>query len=332
MQKLLLISICLLISACAGQSGQERANNFDAAEAAKTRISLGLTYLKNGNFSQAKRNLDKALEFAPKMADVHYSLAYYFQRVEEFEQAEKSYRQAMQLDRNNPDILNSYGAFLCQLGRYDQAKGYFMQAVNSQSYNRVAETYENMALCSRSQGQISDAVDYLERALNHQPGRSQSLLLLTEILIEDEQWQQAKQALSRYERQGRVTPQTLYMAYQAESGLQNLQGARGYVNMLMQLYPEHRLTARAQQSLRAQSRVERAEPVATPVPAPTPKTEDREVTDEEQGVQFHEVQAGENLYRISLKYNIRMSKLIEWNELADAQDIRVGSKLRVSQP
>ncbi len=61
MQKLLLISICLFISACAGQSGQERANNFDAAEAAKTRISLGLTYLKNGNFSQAKRNLDKAL-------------------------------------------------------------------------------------------------------------------------------------------------------------------------------------------------------------------------------------------------------------------------------
>lgn len=328
MQKLVLIAICLFISACASQSGQERANNFDAAEAAKTRISLGLTYLKNGNFSQAKRNLDKALEFAPKMADAHYSLAYYFQRVEEFEQAEKSYRQAMQLDRNNPDILNSYGAFLCQLGRYDQAKGYFMQAVNSQSYNRVAETYENMALCSRSQGQKSDAVEYLERALNHQPGRSQSLLLLAETLIEDNQWQKAKEALSRYERQGRVTPRTLYMAYQAESGLQNLQAARGYVNMLMQLYPEHQLTARAQAGLVPQNNDESAAPVARV----TAKTEVESETDSMAGAQYHEVQPGENLYRISLKYNIRMSKLIEWNELADAQDIRIGRKLRVSQP
>ncbi|GGD58569.1 hypothetical protein GCM10011357_12330 [Lacimicrobium alkaliphilum] len=312
----------------------DRMNNFDAAEAAKTRISLGLTYLKNGNFSQAKRNLDKALEFAPEMADVHFGLAYYYQRVEEFEQAEKSYRQAMQLDRNNADILNSYGAFLCQLGRYDQAQGYFMQAVNSQSYNRVAETYENMALCSRSQGQLDDAMDYLERALNHQPGRGQSMLLLAETLIEDQQWQRAKDVLRQYERQGRVTPRTLYMAYQAESGLQNLQGARGYATMLMQLYPEHQLTARVQQKMAVQERVKPAEPLPETAPEPeaASKPEDRQVVDSSDTAQYHEVQPGENLYRISLKYNIRMNKLIEWNNLTDAQDIKIGSRLRVSQP
>lgn len=326
MSKFLLISLCLFLSACASQSTHDRINNFDAAEAAKTRISLGLTYLKNGNFSQAKRNLDKALEFAPEMADVHFGLAYYFQRVEEFEQAEKSYRQAMQLDRNNADILNSYGAFLCQRGRYDQAQGYFMQAVNSQSYNRVAETYENMALCSRSQGRRADAMDYLERALNHQPGRGQSMVLLAETLIEDEQWQRAKDVLSRYERQGRVTPNTLYLAYQAESGLQNLQAARGYASMLMQLYPEHELTARAQQQISAQERVRPTESVAAP------EKEDRQVVDSSETAQYHEVQPGENLYRISLKYNIRMSTLMKWNNLTDAQDIKIGSRLRVSQP
>ncbi len=309
-------------------------NNFDAAEAAKTRISLGLTYLKNGNFSQAKRNLDKALEFAPQMADVHFSLAYYYQRVEEFEQAEKSYRQAMQFDRNNPDILNSYGAFLCQLGRYDQAQGYFMQAVNSQSYNRVAETYENLALCSRSQGQTADAIEYLERALNHQPGRSQSLMLLAETLLDAQQWQAAKDALARYERQGRVTPRSLYMAYQAESGLQNLQGARGYAKMLMQLYPQHPLTAQAQQGAvtsapQPEVRSETAARLAEKTDTAALQSQDQEVQDE---AQWHEVQPGENLYRISLKYNIRMDKLIEWNNLADAQDIKMGQTLRVSQP
>ena len=60
-------------------------DDFDTVAAAKTRISLGLTYLKNGNYSQAKFNLDKALQFAPRLADAHYSIAYYYQVVGENE-------------------------------------------------------------------------------------------------------------------------------------------------------------------------------------------------------------------------------------------------------
>lgn len=71
--------------------GFERPNDFDQVEAAKTRISLGLTYLKNGNYTQAKVNLDKALEFAPRLADAHYSMAYYYQLVDEVARAEESY-------------------------------------------------------------------------------------------------------------------------------------------------------------------------------------------------------------------------------------------------
>lgn len=48
--------------------------------------------------------------------------------------------------------------------------------------------------------------------------------------------------------------------------------------------------------------------------------------------EFHVVQAEENLYRISLKYNVKMSALLEWNNLTDSSSIRVGSKLRVRDP
>ena len=47
---------------------------------------------------------------------------------------------------------------------------------------------------------------------------------------------------------------------------------------------------------------------------------------------FHIVANGENLYRISLLYNIKMQRLIDWNELADASAIFNGKKLFLVAP
>jgi type IV pilus assembly protein PilF len=67
----------MLLSGCVSQNDQSFGQNFDHLKAAKTRVSLGLTYLKNGNYRQAKFNLDKALEFAPRSADANFDMAYY---------------------------------------------------------------------------------------------------------------------------------------------------------------------------------------------------------------------------------------------------------------
>ena len=48
-----MIVLALLLSGCVSQpmpEGFERSDDFDHIEAAKTRISLGLTYLRNGNY------------------------------------------------------------------------------------------------------------------------------------------------------------------------------------------------------------------------------------------------------------------------------------------
>ena len=42
---------------------------------------------------------------------------------------------------------------------------------------------------------------------------------------------------------------------------------------------------------------------------------------------FHIVQVGENLYRISLMYNIKIQRLAEWNNLSDESVISQGKKI-----
>lgn len=333
----------LLLTGCVSQSHNSgSADNFDQQAAAKTRISLGLTYLKNGNYSQAKFNLDKALQFAPNMANAHYSMAYYYQLVGEHEQATRSYQTAMRLEPDNADISNSYGAFLCQRGEYEQAKFYFLQAINNQAYASTAATYENLALCSQSQGQMGDAINYLQSAINHDPSRARSLYLLAQWQAGSGQWMAAKESLRRYEKMAPVSADLLWLAAEIEYGLGNLEVSRGYGEMLLSQYPDHANAKRYQNRHRnsdvsqlpaVNSLAEELEKMANTIAdEQSSENQTASVLDPDAQQVYHVVSAGENLYRISLMYNIRMQKLVEWNQLSDASAIYVGKKLWIVDP
>ncbi|MEW9798917.1 type IV pilus biogenesis/stability protein PilW [Alteromonas sp. CYL-A6] len=391
------LALVALLGGCVSQpqTGTFK-EEFDKENAAKTRVSLGLTYLKNGNYSQAKANLDRALEYAPRSADVHYSLAYYYQLVGENERADESYNTAIKLAPRNADIANSYGAFLCQTGNYNAALNYFQKAINNKLYANSAETYENMALCAQQEGRNDVAIGYLQDALNHQPARAKSLILLAELYAKENQWENANATLKKFERVGQVTPDYLWLAVSIAEAQGDIMTAKEYGEMLMAVYPTHPLSAQYRQKARSWPQVSvsrktknTAEPAAALVvsedpvvqqpvaevsapraqqedtseaAAPEPESPPVVVTsqpdepvspesdtvtadvaetvpddgsegDDENAVpRFHIVKASENLYRISLKYNIKMATLQEWNDIKDNGAIFAGKKLWLVPP
>ncbi len=406
------LALIVIITGCVSQTqpGGFAGDEFDQEKAAKTRISLGLTYLRNGNYSQAKANLDQALQFAPRLADTHYSLGYYYQLVGETERADESYSNALKLAPRNADIANSYGAFLCQQQRYEDATEYFEKALNNRQYSNAAETYENMALCAQEQGLRDQAISYLESALNHQPSRAKSLFLLTELYIEDGDWEKAKTSLRKYERVARVSAESLWLQVKVAQGQKDFATAKGYGDMLLSMYPqsaqarhyknqqysgvipqveitrkktatkpvakptssqvnneklvqvtpeqnseqqnrtgknaiedepqksqtpeEHAAQVTSEQVSNPQEQV--TKPTDTPIESvknqtvPIEKQPEDEISSE--NPRFHIVQAKENLYRISLMYNLKMSTLQEWNQLGDTGNISRGMRLWLVPP
>lgn len=432
LKSFIILLATLVILGCASkpqEKGFSGTGKFDAAEAAKTRVSLGLTYLQNGNFSQAKFNLDKALEFAPKSGQANYAMAFYYEQVDEKDRAEEYFGNALNYSNNAPDILNSYGAFLCKQGRYDKAKENFLKAVDDKRYVSTAETYENLALCSQSQGKLDEATQFFNTALNHQPTRASTLLYLTEIYVDEGQWENAKRSLFKYERNASVNANSLWLSYQIAQGQNDVEAAQNYAALLLRLFPEHEFTTLANQSdaiwqpsKKVTQKVKQRE--QTPdepkgkaklviSPNDTPKTlkelansgvvgsapnaqlktkksqqaasidkaeSERDLTEKllaesldskpletadsgaamktvtkqkskaasatqnvsgSEGIQtdlsadsnhYHVVKPKENLFQISRKYNVKMSKLIEWNNLSDASSIQIGSRLWIRDP
>ncbi len=405
LKKVALIWFVLFLAGCSSQPSEKGfvgVGNFDEIEAAKTRVSLGLTYLKNGNFSQAKFNLDKALEFAPRSGEANYAMAFYYQQVNEFELAQEYYQSAIGYSRNDPDVLNSYGVFLCEQGSYDEAKTYFLRAVDDKKYISTAETYENLALCSIQSGNKVEAITYLNNALSHQPTRASSLLTLAELYVDSENWDLAEKTLWKYKKNGFVNENSLWLSFQTAQAQNKLREALEFAEYLKSVYPQHSNTLkaterlgkfqptmsvvrkeRAPKSVITQTRTENktnldqeklkkvqtlspkfkaeaqalknvdndetsaVEVMANPLPNEAKQdpqdmskvnnsSKDLEIQMEarpsDSDDSYHIVKAGENLYRISLKYNVKMRKLLEWNNLQDASSIKIGSKLRVRDP
>ncbi|NRQ44420.1 type IV pilus biogenesis/stability protein PilW [Rheinheimera sp. YQF-2] len=252
-QKILIgLSLCslLVLTACVSEQSYKGSDKpvsdrtFDNIEAARTRISLGLNYLRRGDTSQAKYNLERARSFAPNSAEVYGALAYYYQSVGENKQAEDHFKQAIAKDNNYADAYNNYGAFLCQIGRYEQSEQLLLKAISRPGYIRVAESYENLALCQLQQNNFTKAKSYLDSSISHNSTRITSLTMDAGLSYAMGDNRQAKSQLDRIQRLGRVSARTVLLSYLIAEKNGDRETMRNAEQLLLTLYtdtPETRL-------------------------------------------------------------------------------------------
>ncbi|WP_301003632.1 type IV pilus biogenesis/stability protein PilW [Arsukibacterium sp.] len=246
----LALCVSLTLTACVSQSsyvGSDRQvgeRTLDNTEAARTRISLGLNYLRRGDTTQAKYNLERAKAFAPDLPEVYNALAFYYQSVGEQVQAEEAYKQALNKDSDNADAYNNYGAFLCQVGKYDEAEELLLKAISRPGYIRVAESYENLALCQLDQHGFTKAKTFLESSVSHNATRISSLINLAALNYAMGDNVGAKASLQKIQRLGRVSARSTLLNYLVAEKQGDVSTMKHAEQLLLTLYidtPEARL-------------------------------------------------------------------------------------------
>ncbi|PKG83755.1 type IV pilus biogenesis/stability protein PilW [Colwellia sp. 75C3] len=82
--------------------------------------------------------------------------------------------------------------------------------------------------------------------------------------------------------------------------------------------------------------IDKANDVTAVTPTIIAESGTEEIIDEVEMVEvqdaFHKVTPGENLYSISVKYNVKLKTLRQWNDIAEKNRIRIGDKLYVVDP
>ena len=239
----LVLTLSLFITGCVtertytGTDIPVSERKLDKVAAARERMQLGLTYLNRGNSEQAKYNLDKALEYAPELEDVHIALAYYYQTVGDLVRTEESYMNAISTKDASGDSMNNFGVFLCQQKQYNKAEKMFLAAIEMPKYTRTASSYENLGLCSREARQAEKARQYFQMALKYDPRRSVSLLELAELEAELGDYIQARNQLARYHQVAEQTPESLALGIQIEQAVNDDAAVTRFGILLLAKFP-----------------------------------------------------------------------------------------------
>ncbi|PHI36499.1 type IV pilus biogenesis/stability protein PilW [Pseudoalteromonas sp. GCY] len=240
----ILAGASLVLSGCVTESSyrsdgrpvaEQQVNNTNAA---RTRIALALQYLNSGNTTSAKFNLERALQLAPKLAEAHYTLAYYYEQVGEQQRADNAYQAALDIEPDNPDTLNNYGTFLCRVGQYNKASQYFFKAIEVPSYLRVSASYENLALCALKQNEYSLAEEYLQSAIKHNAQQMSSQLALAGLYYARSDFLRAEDVLDNVAKRGFISPRSLMLGHLVHMQMGHLQKAQDIATTLVQSYPK----------------------------------------------------------------------------------------------
>lgn len=149
--------------------------NSENQRAAYARVQVALGYLQQQQYEAAKQSLDKALQHSPDYYLPYLVLAHYYQQIGNVNQAENYYQISLEKDPQQGDSHNNYAAFLCQQGKFSDAFRHFETALASPDYYRLAQTYENTALCAHQAGDRSRLNAALEQLRHIDAQQAQQL-------------------------------------------------------------------------------------------------------------------------------------------------------------
>lgn len=214
----------------------------DYQKAARLNVELGLSYLKQGQTARGKSKLLRARNLAPELPEVHYAYGYFLETVGEVDEAKKAYMKAIAVDPKSGDAHNNYGTFLCRQHQYHESEKEFLKAVADPHYTNTAETYENAGLCILQTKDRYKAIEYLEKALWHDPARGNALLELAILKYQQKEITDAQLYHKRYMQMGQSNARALLLAMELARINGDKSAEAKYRLMLNNRYPGSKRT------------------------------------------------------------------------------------------
>ncbi|MGM0481831.1 MAG: tetratricopeptide repeat protein [Pseudomonadota bacterium] len=112
----------LLVAGCATAPNQQ------LSDAGKTRLTLGVEYMKRGQLERAREQLNKAYQDAPRAEAVIIALGQWYLRKENVNSALLLYQQALSWQPISGAMYYNYAIALCLAGNTQHALQLFEQA------------------------------------------------------------------------------------------------------------------------------------------------------------------------------------------------------------
>jgi type IV pilus assembly protein PilF len=238
LHKYLLVACIALVTGCVttttGDSGRMPASS---EEQARINRDLGIRYLEMGDVGLAVVKLEKSLKEDPDNADTHRTLGTAYLLMGDEKTAEQEFRKAVRLAPEDPNALNQLGAFLCQRGETEEALKYFDKGIAIPRFQGRFTINTNAGTCVKKED-LERAEGYLRAALAESPNYYEALYQMADVAFLQKNYLQARAFFERRMAAAQPTADVLWLGFQIETAMGDMQAAENYSGLILSRYPE----------------------------------------------------------------------------------------------
>lgn len=235
MNKLIVMSFSLAVLAgCGTPSGGSHPN-----KSAQVHTELAGLYFERAQAGVALEEIELALRADPDYAPAYSVRGLVHMSLREDKEAEADFQKSLRLDKNDSETHNNYGWFLCQRGREKESIPHFMAAVKNPLYETPGRAYLNAGVCSQKAGNITDAEEFLQKALMVRPDMPQALLAIAELSFANGDYAAAKKYFARFsDKNDNLTAEQLWLAVRIERKVGDRNSEASYGMQLRKRFPD----------------------------------------------------------------------------------------------
>jgi type IV pilus assembly protein PilF len=226
LQKVLPCGLSLVLAACVTKTQQLGGDPTSGAKAvadarnrAQIHTQLAAKYFERGQDGVALQELKDAIAADAKYAPAYSMQGLVYMDLKENDLAKQNLLEALRLAPSDSDINNNYGWFLCKTGSPKESIPYFLAAIKNPLYDTPQVAYLNAGLCSIDMKDLSQADEYLQRALRLEPNLPQALLNLANLWYGRGRYADARALVTRYNKIVDPNSGSLWLALRIERKL-----------------------------------------------------------------------------------------------------------------
>jgi type IV pilus assembly protein PilF len=235
----LLAFLALGLSGCVTTTEGGFTEKASPKAALERRVALARQYIGEGNWEDAKRNLELAQQVDPTNAEVHEAFGLMYQATGEVELAEKHFEKAVRLDRKCSRCRNNFAAFLYSRKRYKEAEIQLEKVVQDTLYSARPQAFVNLGMSRLMLEDKEGADEAFSRALTMDRANVFALLEAAQLKYEAGDVAGASQHYATYRSLVRQqSPRALWLGIRLAQDAGDADAEASYVLSLRSRFPE----------------------------------------------------------------------------------------------
>ena len=160
---------------------------------AESHYMLGISYLKEQNFTHALKEFLAAEELDARRLDIQEGIALAYQLKQAYPEAEKHYLQALKIEPKEPRIASNLATLYLDMREWDKAIRYFEEASNNILFDRPEQALLGIGFAHFKKQDYPKAKLYYEKALEKRWNFAPAYFRLGELLLAQDKVSLAQQ-------------------------------------------------------------------------------------------------------------------------------------------